>query len=91
MGDDKWNQGENAFAFQGFLRLRPQLRDVVGCSRKEATIEGNTALACVALVCGLVASGSEAIDIMGLDDNLTIPILCGIGLGAFFWAFGSNA
>lgn len=85
-----WNMGENEFAYSGFLRLRPQLRHALGWTREESTLDGYPALAIVALYSGLVASVSEAIDLWGLDDNLTIPVLSGIGLGAFFWAFGNH-
>lgn len=87
----EWNEGEGGFAFGGFLTLRPELRSLLGWSKHQATIDGHAALAIVSVVSGLVASGSEAVDLWGLDDNLTIPILCGIALGAFFWAFGNHS
>lgn len=87
----EWNTGINAFAFDGTLALRPAVRETLGLSKDQGFVTGNTALAVVAVVSGLVASVSEAIDLWGLDDNLTIPILSGIGLGAFFWAFGHHA
>lgn len=87
----EWNIGEGGFAFTGYLTLRPELRQLLGSFKDQTTVGGYTALAVVALVSGVVASGSEAIDLWGLDDNLTIPILSGLALGAFFWAFGSHA
>ncbi|KAL1303401.1 hypothetical protein AAFC00_006793 [Neodothiora populina] len=86
----EWNTGVDSFAFDGALTLPPQLRQLLGWSKKDSTIDGYAALAVVAVTSGVVASGSEAIDVMGLDDNLTIPILCGIALGAFFWTFGNH-
>jgi len=56
----------------------------------QATIGGHVALAVMSLVCGFVASFGEAIDLWGLDDNLTIPALCGLGLEVFLWAFGGS-
>lgn len=80
--------GANSFAYDGTLALPPMLRQPLGLSEPQATISGKTALSVISVVAGMVASVSEAIDIWGLDDNLTIPVLCGIGLGAFTWAFG---
>lgn len=82
--------GSNSFAFDGTLTLPLMLRVPLGLSEPRATISGNVALSVISVVAGLVASVSEAIDIWGLDDNLTIPVLCGIGLGAFTWAFGGR-
>jgi len=81
------NMGDNKFAFDGHLTLPPRARETLGWSKKQATIDGTIALAAVALWSGLVVSVSEAIDLFELDDNLTIPILCGIGLAGFFKAF----
>ena len=55
----------------------------------EATIEGPLALLVMSLASGLIVSVSELMDVWELDDNLTIPVLSGLGLGAFLWAFGS--
>ncbi|KAK5005609.1 hypothetical protein LTR28_007500 [Elasticomyces elasticus] len=84
-----FNQGENAFAFNGKLALPAPARDALGVSAKDATIGGPAALGVFSLWAGLVASVSEAVDMFGWDDNLTIPILCGIGIGGFLKAFGS--
>ena len=87
MGEESWNQGENRFAFDGHLTLPIHVRQLLNLSKKQATVDGALALAIVSIWSGLVASVSEAIDIMGLDDNLTIPILCGIGLAGFLKMF----
>jgi diacylglycerol kinase (CTP) len=42
----------------------------------------------MSLASGLIVSVSELMDVWELDDNLTIPVLSGLGLGAFLWAFG---
>lgn len=84
------NQGVNSFAFEGRLTLPSQAREYLGLSSGQASVSGPAALGVMSVVSGLVASVSEAIDIFGLDDNLTIPILCGAGLGAFLWAFGGS-
>jgi diacylglycerol kinase (CTP) len=85
----KVNTGTNSFAFTGTLTLPSQARAALGLSTQHASISGWAALAVMSVIAGLAASVSEAIDLWDLDDNLTIPILCGIELGAFLWAFGS--
>lgn len=82
--------GSNSFAYDGSLTLPLMLREFLGLSEPQATISGNVALSVISVVAGVVASVSEAIDVWGLDDNLTIPVLCGVGLGAFTWAFGGR-
>jgi diacylglycerol kinase (CTP) len=42
----------------------------------------------MSLASGVIASASEAIDVFGWDDNLTIPVLCGAGLWGFLRFFG---
>ncbi|EST09271.1 Phosphatidate cytidylyltransferase [Kalmanozyma brasiliensis GHG001] len=37
---------------------------------------------------GLVAGVAEGLEIGGMDDNLTLPILAGLGLWAMFWGWG---
>jgi len=39
---------------------------------------------------GFVASASEVVDIFGWDDNLTIPVLSGIGMWGFLKVFGQK-
>ena len=80
--------GNDAFAFRGTLTLPAPLRDQFQLGLREATIDGWSALGVLSVVTGFVVSASEAIDLWGLDDNLTIPVLCGIGLGSFLWVFG---
>ncbi|EME46624.1 hypothetical protein DOTSEDRAFT_70592 [Dothistroma septosporum NZE10] len=84
------NMGVNSFAFDGTLTMPLYLRDSFGLTKEQASVDGSAALGLVSLASGVVASASEAIDLWGLDDNLTIPILCGIGLGAFLWVFGGS-
>ncbi|KAI5235428.1 hypothetical protein E4T43_09268 [Aureobasidium subglaciale] len=86
----EWSTGVNAFAFDGTLSLPPTVRSALGWKEAEATVSGTVATAIVAVVSGLVAAVSEAIDVFGLDDNLTIPVLSGIGLNAFFYVFGNG-
>ncbi|KAM0708647.1 hypothetical protein Q7P35_005299 [Cladosporium inversicolor] len=87
--DGEYDQGVNSFAFEGRLTLPEPAREALGLSVKEATITGPLAVAVMSFASGLIVSVSELMDVWELDDNLTIPVLSGLGLGAFLWAFGS--
>ncbi|EMF14518.1 CTP_transf_1-domain-containing protein [Sphaerulina musiva SO2202] len=87
---EEYNMGQHRFSFQGTLTLPKPAREYMNMSIGQATIGGHVALAVMSLVCGFVASFGEAIDLWGLDDNLTIPALCGLGLEVFLWAFGGS-
>jgi diacylglycerol kinase (CTP) len=78
------------FAYQGRLTLPVRVRNVVGWSEQQGTIDGSLAMAVLALASGVIASASELVDIWGLDDNLLIPFFSGLGLGAFLWLFGGT-
>ncbi|CAE6995541.1 hypothetical protein CFE70_000110 [Pyrenophora teres f. teres 0-1] len=82
------NQGEHAFAFQGALTLPAQTRSALKLSLTQASATGYWALGAMSLAAGMIASVSEAIDVFGWDDNLTIPVLCGAGLWGFLKVFG---
>ncbi|KAF2465571.1 uncharacterized protein BDR25DRAFT_85083 [Lindgomyces ingoldianus] len=82
------DQGENAFAFQGVLALPYTAREAIGLSLSQSSITGYLALGAMSVWAGVVASSSEAIDLFGWDDNLTIPVLCGAGLWSFLRIFG---
>ena len=73
--------GVNAFAFQSRLSLPGNF--------KATTISGGLALGVMSLCAGLIASASEAVYVFGWDDNVTVPVLCGVGLWAFLKIFGS--
>ncbi|KAK3110339.1 Diacylglycerol kinase [Teratosphaeriaceae sp. CCFEE 6253] len=77
-GGGRVNEGVNRFAFGGAL------------ASPWGRVEGWPAVVTLGVVTGLAASASEAVDLWGLDDNLTIPILCGLELGVFLWSFGSR-
>jgi len=83
-----YDTGENAFAFQSRLTLPSQVRGLLGWSAEQASITGTLALGAMSLWAGFVASASEAVDLFGWDDNLTIPVLCGVGLWGFMKVFG---
>ncbi|KAF2199828.1 hypothetical protein GQ43DRAFT_490738 [Delitschia confertaspora ATCC 74209] len=84
----EYDTGVNAFAFQGVLRLPEMVRSAVGLSVERSEVSGVVALGVMSLWAGIVASASEAIDLFGWDDNLTIPVLCGAGLWGFLKIFG---
>ncbi|KAI8668776.1 hypothetical protein NCS57_00690300 [Fusarium keratoplasticum] len=79
--------GDENFMFQGVLSLPKTICEAVGVSRGQASITGALALGAMSLWSGFVASASEAVDIFGWDDNLTIPVLSGIGIWGFLKVF----
>ena len=86
--DPQVNEGSNSFAFQGRLSLPRNVKSLLGYTADQGVVVGKTALGLMSAVAGFVASASEAIDLFGLDDNVTIPILCGAGLYGFLKVFG---
>ncbi|KAJ5888577.1 hypothetical protein N7495_008618 [Penicillium taxi] len=86
------NDPEGAFMFTGRLNLLPNfIRGLLGWQISDSsstTITGPLALGVLSVVSGVVAAGSEFIDLWGWDDNLTIPILSGFGLWGFLKVFG---
>jgi diacylglycerol kinase (CTP) len=86
---------EDALMFTGRLNLLPQgVRNLPGWIAQDtpmalnSTINGSLALGVMSVVSGIVAAGSELMTFFGLDDNLTIPVLSGIGLYGFLKIFG---
>ena len=86
--NSRLDQGINSFAYRGKLTLPAPVREALGWSEEQASVEGVLATAILSLAAGFIASVSELADVWELDDNLTIPIFCGLGLGGFLWAFG---
>lgn len=78
------------FMFHGTIALPAVVKNLLGWTQSEnqGTIGGWLALGVVSIYSGLVASVSEVVDLFGWDDNLTIPVLSGIGLWGFFRCFG---
>jgi diacylglycerol kinase (CTP) len=79
--------GDDAFMFKGALSLPSTVTDLLGITREQATITGPLALGVMSLWSGFVASASEVVDLFGWDDNLTIPVLSGMGMWAFLKVF----
>ena len=80
---------EDSFQYQGRLALPEVVKQGLGLDGKESgSIGGWLALGAMSLWTGFVASASEVVDLWGLDDNLTIPVLSGIGLWGFLKVFG---
>jgi diacylglycerol kinase (CTP) len=81
---------ENTFMFTGQLDYFPEsIRNIVGWpSGSSSAITGSLALGVMSIVSGIVAAGSEFIDLFGWDDNLTIPVLSGLGFWGFLKIFG---
>lgn len=85
------NDPDDAFMFTGRLNLLPSfIRGLLGWSgdSSSTTIAGPWALGVMSVVSGFVAAGSEFIDMWSWDDNLTIPVLSGLGLWGFLKVFG---
>ncbi|PHH70940.1 hypothetical protein CDD83_5313 [Cordyceps sp. RAO-2017] len=79
--------GDDDFMFKGLLALPAALVRTLGIPDGLATLTGPAALAVVSLWSGFVASASEVADVFGWDDNLTIPVLSGLGIWAFLKLF----
>lgn len=78
-----------AFMFTGELGLPHQLTAYLGWKPADTTIGGATALGVMGCCTGIVAAFSEFVDILGWDDNLTIPVLSSLGIWAFLKSFGA--
>lgn len=79
--------GDENFMFKGVLSLPNAACEALGLKKDQATITGSLALGVMSLWSGLAASVSEVVDIFGWDDNLTIPVLSGIGIWGFLKVF----
>ncbi|KAF3025606.1 hypothetical protein E8E14_012564 [Neopestalotiopsis sp. 37M] len=78
---------QNPFMFNGVLRLPAAAANFLGLSEEQATVSGAVALGVMSIWSGFAAAGSEVIDLFGWDDNLTIPVLSGIGIWGFLKIF----
>ena len=75
--------------FTGELGLPHQVKAYLGWEPTDATVRGAAALTLMSLWTGLVAALSEFVDLLGWDDNLTIPVLSSLGLWSFLKVFGA--
>lgn len=82
------NSAPHVFAFQGVLRLPVRVAGLLNLAPHQTSVDGRWALGLMSVVAGIVASASEAVDLFGWDDNVTIPVLCGVGLWGFLKVFG---
>lgn len=80
--------GDEQFQFKGVLSLPRAVADAVGLEATAASVSGSVALGVMSLWSGFVASASEVVDIFDWDDNLTIPVLSGLGMWGFLKVFG---
>ncbi|KAF7960735.1 hypothetical protein EAE96_000408 [Botrytis aclada] len=76
------------FMFSGDLILPAGIRDLIGLNEAQSVISGGLALGIMSVWTGFTAAASEVVDIFGWDDNLTIPVLSGIGMWGFLKTFG---
>lgn len=79
--------------FTGRLNLLPDpIKGLLGWTAdsdsSRGVITGPLALGVMSVVSGIIAAGSEFIDLFSWDDNFTIPVLSGIGLWGFLKVFG---
>ncbi|KAI0913613.1 hypothetical protein F4823DRAFT_630346 [Ustulina deusta] len=81
-GDD-----QHPFMFRGVLQLPTLVTNMLGLD-EPGVLRGSAAVGVISLWSGLVAAGSEVIDMFGWDDNLTIPVLSGLGIWGFLKLFG---
>lgn len=82
---------EGSFMFSGRLNLLPDsVKGLIGWTAEtgNAIITGPLALGVMSFVSGVMAAGSEFVDLFGWDDNLTIPVLSGFGIWGFLKVFG---
>ena len=70
------------------LGLPQEVTRMLGWKDGAGVLGGRAALAVLSVMTGLIASGSELIDLFGWDDNLTIPVLSSLGIYAFLKVFG---
>lgn len=80
--------GDEDFMFKGTLSLPASVAGAIGLTKAAATVTGPVALGIMSLWSGFIAAASEAVDVFGWDDNLTIPVLSGIGIWGFLKVFG---
>lgn len=80
--------GDEGFLFKGTLSLPASLADAAGLTAAQASVSGGVALAILGAWSGFAAAASEVVDIFGWDDNLTIPVLSGLGIWGFLKVFG---
>ncbi|KAK5660725.1 hypothetical protein OQA88_12090 [Cercophora sp. LCS_1] len=80
--------GDELFMFTGSLHLPVKVCELVSLTPAQATVSGGVALGIVSLWSGFVAAASEVVDLFGWDDNLTIPVLSGLGIWGFLKIFG---
>ncbi|PTB75852.1 hypothetical protein M440DRAFT_1422941, partial [Trichoderma longibrachiatum ATCC 18648] len=90
-GSQPWSVGMVSilhFMFTGTLSLPRAVIDAVGVPENMASVSGSVALGIMSVWSGFVASASEVADVFGWDDNLTIPVLSGLGIWGFLKLFG---
>ncbi|PGH12005.1 hypothetical protein AJ79_04514 [Helicocarpus griseus UAMH5409] len=87
---------EGSHMFTGTINLIPSfVRPYLGwagisaSTAAKAVVTGPVALGVMSIWTGIVAAGSEFLDMFGWDDNLTIPVLSSVGIWGFLKSFGS--
>lgn len=75
---------DEGFMFHGELGLPEVVKQSIGGKDAQGAVGGWVALGIVSAWSGIIASASEVVDLFGWDDNVTIPVLSGLGLWGFF-------
>lgn len=78
---------DHPFMFNNVLKLPTIAAEALGLKEAQTSITGSLALGVMSLWSGFVAAGSEMVDLFGWDDNLTIPVLSGLGIWGFLKVF----
>ncbi|PYH91173.1 hypothetical protein BO71DRAFT_401626 [Aspergillus ellipticus CBS 707.79] len=79
------------FMFTGRLSVNTQLiPSHANLDNDFEVIDGSMALVLVSAVSGLLAAGSELVDVLGFNDNIVIPVFSSFGLWAFLKVFGAE-
>ena len=82
-----YGYGDEGFMFKGQLGIPKAVKDTIGLKEGQGVVGGWVALGIVSVCSGLIASASEVVDLFGWDDNVTIPVLSGLGLWGFLKVF----
>lgn len=82
-----YGYGDEGFMFKGQLEVPGVVKNTIGLKEGQGVVGGWVALGIVSLWSGLIASASEVVDLFGWDDNVTIPVLSGLGLWGSFKVF----
>ena len=82
--DLSWQPGKSRWIWPGTPRRAPPPNWLPLLPKPHSTLSANSLNIVTALIAGL----SEAIEVWGLDDNLSLPVLFGLSFWAALWIAG---